>query len=149
MLEIHWEKIISCKTTYKVAWLSLTYYLRSKARPLSVKKKVQKMFHLFFLYAQVRIHGRYFYIRSIYFSVCIFFLALKMFCSSYNVMTDWTLLNPEEEPLLVFLGFSVFLSFLFFFSPHLLHWLSDFSRLSAVGCFVRNQSILLIVYFFF
>lgn len=76
-----------------------------------------------------------------WFIFCVhFFLALKMFCSSYNIMTDWALLDPEEEPLLVFLGFSRFLSSLFFFCPHLLHWLSGFSGLSAVGYFVRTNT---------
>lgn len=85
-----------------------------------------------------------------WFIFCVhFFLPLKVFWSSYNILTDWALLDPEEEPLLFFLGFSEFLSFLFFFSPHLLHWLSDFSGLSAVGYFIRNKSILLMVFFCF
>lgn len=84
-LEIQWEKIISCKRAYKVAWFSLTCYLKPKARPLSVKKKVQKIFLLFFLYAQVRIHGRYFYILLIYF-LCVFFFWLWK-CSDLHTMS--------------------------------------------------------------
>lgn len=150
-LEIHWEKIISWKTIYKVVWLFLTYYLKPKARPLSIKKKVQKMFLLFSLYAQLRICGRYFYILLIYF-LCAFSSGFKnvlifMQCNE-RLNASW---SRRGTITVCFLGFSWFLSLLFFFSPPVLHWLSDFSGLSAVGHFVRNQSILLIVFmgFFF
>lgn len=74
-LEIQWEKTISWKTAYKVAWLSLTYYLKLKAMPLSFKKRYRKfpsMFFLYSLYAQVRICGRYFYILLVYFLCALF-----------------------------------------------------------------------------
>lgn len=147
-LEIHREKIISWKTIYKVVWLFLTYYLKRKARPLSIKKKVQKNVPFVLPMSQLRICGRYFYILLIYF-LCAFSSGFKnvlifMQCHE-RLNASW---SRRGTITVGFLGFSWFLS-LFFFSPHLLHWLSDFSGLSAVGHFVKNQSILLTVFMIF
>lgn len=147
-LEIHWEKIISWKTTYKVAWLSLTYYLKPKAMPLLIKKPVQKIsLHIPFLLpvCTSEILWEVFLCPFDLFSVCIFsgFDNVLIFIQCHDRLnTSWS----RRGTITGFLGFSGFLSVIVFLSPHLLHWLSDFSGLSAVSYYVRNKSILLIVF---
>lgn len=78
------------------------------------------------------------------FSVCIFpgFENVLIFIQHRDRLdTCWS--RRGTTGLLSVLGFSGFLSFLFFFSPHLLHWLS------AVGCFVRTNTANSIHDFFF
>lgn len=110
--------------------------------PLSIKKKCRKfpsIFLLYSLYAQVRFCGRYCYIHFIFFWL--------WQCSDLHTMswqTEHFLIQKRNH--YWFFRFFRVPEFLVFLLPHLLHWLSDFSGLSAVSCYVRNKSILLIVF---
>lgn len=147
-LEIHWEKIISWKTTYKVAWLSLTYYLKPKAMPLSIKKNVQKIsLHIPFILPVCisEILWEVLLYPFDLFSVCIFFWLWQCFgLHTMSWQTEHFLIQKRNH--YWFFRFFRVPEFLVFLPPHLLHWLSDFSGLSAVSCYVRNKSILLIVF---
>lgn len=84
------------------------------------------------------------------FSVCIFFWFWQCFgLHTMSWQTEHFLIQKRNH--YWFFRFFRVPEFLVFLPPHLLHWLTDFSGLSAVSCYVRNKSILLIVFriFFF